>query len=200
MANPTNTYGDIRFNPALPAEKANLVSSTKPGVYAKLILNYPKPWWRDAGLIGEFISLKGPVCFSWDTSDLSLEQYSLAIFVAGDAAARWHELPDEEAKKDAIVEHLAEMVGPKLEDKARDVLEINLAEWTLEAYLEGGPTSSMGPGLLRKYGAALREPFGDLHFGGGETAYEWKGYLEGAVRAGRRAALEVLEELKDESD
>lgn len=198
MANPTNTYGDISFSPALPEGKQALVSKTKPGVYAKLIVNYPEPWWRDAGLIGEFISLIGPVCFSWDTSDLGLEQYSLALFVAGDAAARWHKLPDDETKQQAIVDHLAELAGDDLAEKARDVLEVNMVEWTMEDYLEGGPTSSMGPGLLRKYGDALREPFGDIHFGGGETAYEWKGYLEGAVLAGQRAAKEIIRSLDGE--
>jgi len=41
---------------------------------------------------------------------------------------------------------------------------------------------------LRTHGRALREPFGNLHFVGGETAYEWKGYLEVAITAGKRGA------------
>ncbi len=31
-----------------------------------------------------------------------------------------------------------------------------------------------------------------LKFGGGETAYEWKGYLEGALRPARFVADEVV--------
>lgn len=31
-----------------------------------------------------------------------------------------------------------------------------------------------------------------MHFGGGETALEWEGYLEGADGAGYRAADEVM--------
>lgn len=194
LAIPTNTYADITFSPPLPCKKTALFSSTKPGIYAKLILSYAEPWWRDAGLVGKFSSAVGPVSFSWDTSDLKKEQYSLAIFVAGDIAARWYELPDAE-REVSVVEHLASLVGGDLEDNARDVLEINSAEWTLEDYIYGAPTSSMGPGMLRKYGTVLRESFGSLHFGGGETAYEWKGYLEGALTAGQRAAEEVIDEL-----
>lgn len=194
LAIPTNTYADITFSPPLPCKKTALFSKTKPGIYAKLILSYAKPWWRDAGLVGKFSSAVGPVSFSWDTSDLKKEQYSLAIFIAGDIAARWYELPDEE-KESSVVEHLASLVGKDLEDNARDVLEINSALWVREDYIYGAPTNSMGPGVLRKYGRVLREPFGSLHFGGGETAYEWKGYLEGALRAGQRAADEVIDEL-----
>ncbi|KFA81917.1 hypothetical protein S40288_06895 [Stachybotrys chartarum IBT 40288] len=199
IAIPTNTYSDVTFSPALPCDKTALASQTKPGIYAKLIINYAEPWWRNAGLAGKFTSAVGPVSFGWETSDVALSQYSLAIFVAGDKAARWHELP-EGRKGDAIIEHLTSLVGDELADEARNVLELNYVEWTLEEYLWGAPTNSMGPGLLRKYGAVLREPFGDVHFGGGETAYEWKGYLEGAVTAGQRAAKEVIEALSTEGN
>ncbi|PVH93654.1 amine oxidase [Periconia macrospinosa] len=192
LAIPTNTYHAIEFSPPLSANKQTLVSNTKPGVYAKMILSYTEPWWRNAGLVGKFSSMTGPVCFSWDTSDVSSEQYSLAIFIAGDIGRKWGKLPERE-KETAVIQHLATLVGKELAGKARDVLEVNYVEWTVEEYLGGAPTSAMGPGYLRRYGAVLREPFGDLHFGGGETAFEWKGYLEGAVRAGRRAAEEVIE-------
>jgi monoamine oxidase len=41
----------------------------------------------------------------------------------------------------------------------------------------------------------LREPVGNLHFAGTETAGDWKGYMEGAVRSGERAAKEVIDGL-----
>ena len=72
-------------------------------------------------------------------------------------------------------------------------------EWTKEEYLGGAPTSALGPGLLKKYGVTMREAFGSIHFGGGETAYEWKGYMEGAIRAGQRVAHEVVEILVDKA-
>ncbi|ETN44674.1 uncharacterized protein HMPREF1541_10344 [Cyphellophora europaea CBS 101466] len=194
VAIPTNTYSDIKFTPSLPSEKAQIVSNTMPGIYAKMILSYTEPWWREAGLVGKFTSLVGPIRFSWDTSNPALSQYSLAVFIAGDVATEWHALPDEE-RQQTMIEHLAELVGEDLADYALDVLEVNYVEWTKEEYIWGGPTSAMAPGMLRQYGTALRESFANLHFGGGETAYEWKGYLEGAITAGQRAAEEVVEAL-----
>ena len=41
-------------------------------------------------------------------------------------------------------------------------------------------------------GKALRAPFEAIHFVGTETSFEWKGYMEGAVRSGERGAREVI--------
>ena len=191
VAVPTNTYEHIRFSPPLPASKRALVSRTKPGVYVKMILTYARAWWKDLGLQGKFTSLKGPICFSWEISDDSKKQYSLALFIAGEVAAKWSEL-NEFQRQESVIEHLAELVGPDNASLARDVLEVNYVNWTEEPYLGGAPTSTMGPGLLSKYGDSLRRPFRHIHFAGGETAYEWKGYLEGALLAGSRAASEVI--------
>lgn len=147
--------------------------------------------------MGKFTSCTGPVSFSWDISDESLSQYSLAIFVAGDAANQWGPLPPQD-RETAVIDHLAHLVGKELAGKARDVLEVNSVYWTAEEYIWGAPTSSMGPGLLRKYGSALRLAFGNVHFGGGELAYEWKGYMEGAITAGQTAAEEVIAAIKSE--
>ena len=38
----------------------------------------------------------------------------------------------------------------------------------------------------------LRQPMGNVHFAGTETATEWSGYMDGAVQAGERAAREIL--------
>jgi monoamine oxidase len=51
----------------------------------------------------------------------------------------------------------------------------------------------MGPGLLIEYAQVLRAPWKYVHFVGTETAYEWKGYMEGAGRAGERGAGDAIE-------
>ena len=47
-----------------------------------------------------------------------------------------------------------------------------------------------GPGELRGWGAHLAEPAGPVHFAGAEAS-ELPSFMEGAVRAGERAAAEV---------
>jgi len=48
-----------------------------------------------------------------------------------------------------------------------------------------------GPGELRGWGAHLADPAGPVHFAGAEAS-ELPSFMEGAVRAGERAAAEVL--------
>lgn len=187
-----NMYADIEFSPPLPCEKNVLVARGKPGVYSKMILTYSEPWWRHAGLVGRFTSLTGHIRFSLEISNPALSQYSLAIFIAGDSGTCWSAL-SHEGKETAIVEHLAFMVGEEIADQARNFLEINYVEWAKEEYIMGAPTVALGPGILSKYGGIMRESFGSIHFASTELAYEWKGYLEGAITSGKRAAEEIIE-------
>ena len=46
--------------------------------------------------------------------------------------------------------------------------------------------------MLSRYGSWLRRPVGRVHFAGSETSDYWIGYKDGAVRAGQRAAREVV--------
>ncbi|KAM0632006.1 hypothetical protein D7B24_003933 [Verticillium nonalfalfae] len=194
-----NVYDKIAFSPPLPCDKRNLVSHTKPGIYAKMAITYSKSWWRDAGLVGKFTSLAGPACFGWEISDASQDLHALMVFIAGSIAEKWSALPADE-KERSIIEHLAEIFGKDLANEARDVREVQYVEWTTEEYFLGGPTTTLGAGMLRKYGAAMREPFENVHFAGTETAFVWKGYLEGAVTAGQRAAQEVVDGLTETKD
>ena len=199
LAVPTNTYEKIHFTPPLPQTKRNLVSQTKPGVYAKVLLTYAAPWWRDLGLLGKFRSHVGPICFSWELSNFESRSFSLCLFIAGSRAEKWYSL-SKLARQAAVINHLAELVGPEHAHLAQDVLEFNAGEWSEEEWIGGAPTSAIPPGgLLGKYGEELRKPFRNIHFAGGETAREWKGYLEGALRAGTRAAEEAIGELGHKS-
>lgn len=191
IAIPTHVYDKIHFSPPLPYEKRAIVSRTKPGNLAKIIVTYARPWWRDIGLAGIFQSFTGPICLSWEISNFADEQFSLALFLCGEPESKWEKL-SALRREEALVDHLVDLVGPKHGHLARDVLEFNERIWTQEEYIEGAPTSAIGPGDLKRFGHALRKPFHNLYFGGGETAFEWKGYMEGALRAGSRAASEII--------
>ena len=52
------------------------------------------------------------------------------------------------------------------------------------------------PGSITQYGDLIRKPFRRVHWAGTETSTYWSGYMDGAVRSGERAAVEVLEKLR----
>lgn len=194
LAIPTNTYTKINFSPPLPSAKRALVTQTRPGIYAKACITYAKPWWREMGLLGKFRSHRGPISFSWELSVFDLNAYTLVFFIAGEHARKWYELTPL-ARQQATLDHLRELLEPEQRHWVDDVLEFNVGAWSEEEWFGGAPTSAIPPGLLSRYGEELRKPWKDIHFAGGETAREWKGYLEGALRAGSRAAGEVIAEL-----
>ncbi|MEU1394605.1 FAD-dependent oxidoreductase [Micromonospora zamorensis] len=80
----------------------------------------------------------------------------------------------------------AQWIGPTQDRMYALVAEHGLATFASAAV--GAPT----PGTWIAYGPHLRSPVGRVHWAGTETATHWAGYLEGAVRAGERAAAEVL--------
>jgi len=63
-------------------------------------------------------------------------------------------------------------------------------DWTAEPYTRGSYLI-LGPGHLTSWGRRLAEPQGRLHFAGAEAS-DLPSFMEGAVRAGERAANEVL--------
>lgn len=71
-------------------------------------------------------------------------------------------------------------------------------EWSKQEFFLGDPCPASPPGLRSSVGGdALRKPFENVHFVGTETALEWKGYMEGAVRSGDRGAAEVIAALRN---
>jgi monoamine oxidase len=83
------------------------------------------------------------------------------------------------------------MFGPK----ALEPIEFTEHDWTHERWTRGAPVAILGPGTMSTVGSSIRTPFRRVHWAGTETSTYWTGYMDGAVRAGKRAATEVLERL-----
>ena len=191
---PTPLYRTITFSPPLPEDKATLADSTVLGYYAKTILIYDKPWWRDLGLSASSTSLTGFVSFTFDTSVPQDSQFSMTCFIVGGTGRKWSMLPPLK-RRQAVLDQIASMVGEGNKHLVYETVETIEQEWIKEPWSQGAPSPVMGPGLLNKYADTLRKTWANVHFVGTETAFEWKGYMEGAVMAGERGAKEVLDAL-----
>jgi monoamine oxidase len=73
---------------------------------------------------------------------------------------------------------------------ARMIESLAAVDWSRETFSRGSYLI-FGPGDLTTWGRRLSEPQGRLHFAGSEAS-SLPSYMEGAVRAGERAADEVL--------
>lgn len=194
---PTPTYHEITFSPPLSPAKLKLSQSTLHGYTAKMIMAYTEPWWRAHGLCGLQQSDAGVFCITRDTSVDSQGLYALTCFAEGDAGLAWSRLSAAE-RKEAGIAHIRRAFGAVIggEDKIPDPIETIEQEWWKDQWSQGCPAPAMPPGLMTECGHALRSVEGAVHFVGTETAYEWKGYMEGAVRSGERGAQEVIQVLK----
>ena len=190
VAVPPVLAGRIRYSPGLPASRRALTRTMRQGALLKATAVYDRPFWRDAGLNGTALSLNGPVNFTFDDSPPDGSPGVVFGFVGGDEARRHRGRPKAD-RRAAVLKNFADFFGARaLHPRAYFETDWPGAKWS-----RGGPVGIAGPGLLLAHGPALREPVGRIHWAGTETSSYWNGYMDGAVRSGKRAAREVLDEL-----
>ncbi|WP_204808094.1 flavin monoamine oxidase family protein [Mycobacterium riyadhense] len=173
----------IEFTPPLPREYEELARNWPQGRLSKAYAAYSTPFWRANGFSGQALSDKGPVFITFDVSPHADGPGVLLGFV--DARA-FDSLPAEQRRRDAL-RCFASLFG----DDALKPLDYADYRWGTDGFAPGGPTAAVPPGSWTKYGRWLREPVGPIHWAGTETADEWTGFFEGAVRSGQRAAAEI---------
>jgi monoamine oxidase len=181
---------DIAFAPALPRSKVRILRGLRPGHTIKVEAVYPRPFWRDAGLSGQAIG-DLVVGATFDNSPPDGSIGVLMGFVVGDSARRFATLRAAQ-RRAAALGAFATFVG----EAARTPLGYVEKDWTQDRWTRGCPTGHAPPGVLSRYGPALRRPTGRVHWAGTETSTFWQGYMDGAVRSGERAADEALRALR----
>jgi monoamine oxidase len=187
VAIPPTLAGRIVYDPALPPLRDQLTQHMPQGSLMKFEAVYATPFWRDRGLTGQAVSENGPVKVTFDTSPERGTPGVMMGFIGGHEARAWERRPADE-RRDAVLRQFADFFG----DEALSPAEVVEFNWSAEVWSRGCPVAVLGPGTLIDFGEALREPVGRVHWAGTETSTYWNGYMDGAVRSGRRAAAEVL--------
>ena len=188
VAIPPVLAGRIDYTPKMPADRDALTQRLAQGSLTKVAAAYDKPFWRDKGLNGSALSADGLVNATFDDSPPDGDPGVVFGFVGGDSARTFGRLTDDE-RRERVLGELALYFG----DEALSPTEFFYTQWPDEQWSRGGPVGIYPPGLLTSYGAALRKPVGRIHWAGTETSTYWNGYMDGAIRSGERAALEVLD-------
>lgn len=190
VATPPPTTLAIDWFPLMPPKRLQLLQRMPMGQLMKCDAVYRAPFWRKDGLTGMGVCDSGAVRVCFDNSPADASVGVLLAFVGG---STWQTYGARTlaARRQAVLEGLARVVGPK----ALQPVEYVEHDWTRERWTKGGPVALMGTGTTTDFGRLIRKPFGRVHWAGTETSTYWSGYMDGAVRAGDRAAREVLDRL-----
>jgi monoamine oxidase len=177
----------IEFAPELPQEHRELVENWPQGNLSKAYAAYETPFWRAKGQSGQALSDEGPVFITFDVSP---SESGPGVLLGFTDPRTFDALP-EPHRREAALGCFADIFG----DAALDPVDYLDHCWSLEPFAPGGPTAAVPPGSWTRFGRSLRQPVGPIHWAGTETADEWTGFMDGAVRSGRRAAAEVADRL-----
>jgi len=188
VAIPPALTSRIDFDPLLPAQRDLLSQRMPMGALMKVEAIYPTPFWRSAGLTGQFLTVGGPVGYAFDNSPPDGSPGVLAGFVGGTQNLTWGSKTPAD-RRAGVLAQFARIFKDNRFLSPTDYFDM---DWTQEEWTRGAPTAVLGPGVLTKFGTWIRQPVGRLHWAGTETADFWSGYMDGAVRSGERAAAEVL--------
>lgn len=195
VAVPPAMRGRITFDPPLPPPYAGLAQRWPQGVLSKAYAVYATPFWREQGLSGQALADEGPVFVTFDASPHDARVGVLLGFVGGDYARRFDQLPPAERRLQ-VLQSFAALFG----EQALTPIDVVDQRWSTEPWIGGGPTAVPAPGAVNGYGRFLARPVGRVFWAGTETSDTWTGFMDGAVRSGERAALDVLAALAAHPD
>ncbi|KKP03559.1 amine oxidase B [Trichoderma harzianum] len=184
---PSVFLNQINISPPLSADKQWLSTHSKLGFYAKVFLVYSEPWWRKLGLCGLAQGLSGPVALTRDASSDEDGLFALICFVVGQRGAEWAQ-KDANERLNEVIAHVDRIYGADIPRP----LETREQIWNHEEFSQGAPCPVVPASCLKSLSQDQWRPEGYIHFAGTETSTVWKGYMEGALVSGSRAAGEVI--------
>ncbi|OBH45047.1 flavin monoamine oxidase family protein [Mycobacterium mantenii] len=188
VAIPLAIATSILYEPMLPVDRAFLHQRVPSGAVMKTSLIYDEPFWRADGFSGQSAAPGSPATLTIDACTDTGDPGIMCVITEGPAARRLTKL-DEAERKAVIIGELVDRFG----SKAKAPLEVHEQNWTVDRYSGGGMIGHAPTGVLTEYGYTLREPCGRIHWAGTESSTVMCGWIDGAIRSGERAAVEVAE-------
>jgi monoamine oxidase len=184
VAVPLPALRTVTFAPPLPAELSGAVNELQYGVATKTLIQYGRRFWREEDLDGSTLT-DLPISTTYESTDRQSGTPGILLgYTAGNRGAAYSALPDPQRITEAgqDLDRIYPAARP-LEQAA-----VTMA-WSNEPYTRGSYTA-YAPGQVTRYWRALRQPVGRVHLAGEHTD-TYNGYMEGAVRSGRRVAAEI---------
>jgi monoamine oxidase len=186
VAVPPPLVDRIAFHPPLLPSHAQLAQRQPMGTAIKCNAVYDEPFWRRQGLNGFAISDTGPVKITYDNSPPDGKPGVLVGFFEGDAGSDFYD-KSRRVRRRAALESFARYFGPRARHPRR-YLEL---VWAAEPFTRGAYGSYNPPGVITSIGHVAGRTVDGIHFAASELTPKWIGYMDGAIRSGERAAVEI---------
>ena len=182
-------YPRISFMPPLPRLQHQMHQHLSMGFVIKVHAVYERPFWREQGLSGTAFSPYELSHEAYDNTNHGDERGTLVGFVSDRNADDLFRLSAEE-RKQRILESLSHYYGPQ----ALNPVVYYESDWGSEEWTRGAYAASFDLGGLHRYGAELRSPVGPIRFACSDLAGAGYQHVDGAIRMGRLAAQQILQE------
>ena len=177
----------IVFDPPLPADRAAMQKAWPTTArMRKTVHVYPRPFWREAGFNGQVLEIGGALLWSADNSPPDASVGVLTAFVKEGS------LPADPKKAESL---LSSTYAKALGDEALRPTQYHEIDWATVDDWSLSCTSPYPPGFLTRWGKVMRAPTGRLLWSGTDMAEIHASSMDGAIRAGHRAALQALQAL-----
>jgi monoamine oxidase len=188
VATPPALTLEIAFDPPLSDDRVSLYRNAIGGWETKTSVVYEAPFWRADGFSGQTAEPGSVAEVTIDASPSSGSRGIIAAFSFGPVSQRLDAL-DAGERRSALLAALSARLGPR----AAKPVEVVETSWWKEEWSRGCSMAHFTLGTLTRWGHLLREPTGRVHWAGTETATISHGAIDGAVRSGERAAVEILD-------
>ncbi|RVD54222.1 MAG: flavin monoamine oxidase family protein [Mesorhizobium sp.] len=190
VAVPPATAAKLDFTPVLPAALDRALGAWESGAVIKILVRYPRPFWRERDLSGMVMWRDLPGLFACDASK-DPDHAALVVFAGGPLALRWHELGEADLRAQVTM-RLVEALGPE----AADSLNFSRRDWTHDGWSGGAYSDLIIDVTARDAERTILAGAPPLHFASSELSPSFPGYVEGAIVAGRIAARRIIADVQ----
>lgn len=194
MAIPPPLAAKLDFEPSLPVEKRQILDRIAMGQVGKCFMVYKKPFWREENFSGQaFADENSPFQAIFDCSPKDANYGIIMGFTIAKRAREFFS-KSKEQRKVLMKTKLTEYFG---QGASEPVLYEDFT-MTDEAFIRGCYAGLYPTGAWTGFQDAYSSPVGNIHWAGTEASSDWFGYIEGAVRAGEKAAEQISKERKED--
>ncbi|PHH93403.1 hypothetical protein CDD83_3716 [Cordyceps sp. RAO-2017] len=179
---PLNTLRRIAFDPPLPADKLAAADTNRRNGGAKINS-------RCAGADLRSWTCSDPdnglICYSYESGSAAAGTTNIVGF---------GQYPEGELDDAAVGERFGASIHESLRPHVKQIVFHN---WSRDEY-SNGSWFFPGPGLVTRYLDGLRRDHGNVLFASSDWSTGWRGFIDGAMQEGARAAAGIVKSLRVE--